>query len=1330
MKLPKSKTLIPTLITLLVCLTGALGLLFDVSESETKSIFGEVKSGSEASAVHSKRQTPESESILASKVDDLAKILAQDSDWQDRYPRGEISKSEWLDSTGPVFKNRSLLRTGSDRIPWVVWEDRFTEAVGGEIVQLSAVVYMADIFLIDANPDLVHPDAFDEFIQEFGLTVEKASELTDVVCVKLPSESLDTLDGTMNAFQARFPGASVEYEFLNFPSVEPDDWSSARMWGLDQINALDAWEFQTGPTDESVVVAVIDTGLQVSHPDIAENVYSNSRYVGNEWDFVDEDSDPNDVDGHGTHVAGIVGAVGNNGSGSVGVNWNVKILPLKVGDEEGLRTSAIIDALAYVSSLKRAGVNIVATNNSYGSGGYSSMTRSEISKHKDLGVLFVAAAGNDGINMDASSDSMEYPAGYDLDNIISVASSNQEDALNASSNYGSESVDISAPGSDIYSLYPTDSYEFLSGTSMASPMVAGAVALLAASDPTLSASQIKTRLMESADLVESQSGFTVSGRRLNLLAALDPDFSGHEIEISNVSDSIVLIPEVGMTAMFHVEAHGSANISVSISEGDSVEFAELANDGSYRFLATGEGQSVIRFESELGGILRSIEKTVIVGDASSVSTGLLHHFTFDSQGATEEDLAGGSDGTLVGVTKEYDDYGQSVRFDSFTDKMSFAGQFSEQVTIAALVRSDNLISSAHPRIVNMPFYYLYISSGEGSGVPDGNRQTLKFYSDFENYGVWNAPPRSIQEGQWYYVVGSFDSSSVENTPALYINGGAQVVRMQQAPSGSMLSTGTTSYVGNNAASERSFEGVIADVRIYNRELSSTEVSQLGAYLVQSKGANFLISGEDSVGLYEQTSFELRDFSYYPGDVVVEWYLADDSVGEVSETGEIQFYESGSQFVYAQVSDGVVTRVLRKQVEVELTAGYYEGETSGGGRVVVWVDDSLASGWVSIFDPETGFYRFEQSITIDEEGSFLSEEDSNGQISGSLSSELSGTVAFYGISFTGTFHNAPTDGSDFFTEYEGGVVGVLGDSLTLSVFSDESVVLLREGNYPDVITGVLDSSGGFVSSSSESETISIVFDSESTVVGTWGEHDLFLRQSGTAAVSSLMAGYFVGETSGSGLNGLYVEFVPPGADASEYLSGGELTFDENAQQDSTFELMLAADGSAERVSAGSWEERLDFLASFVSSEDSKISVKEVDEIRGQLLLADESYGVLMFEVTGEYPIEILSRALGFSFVSDGAEDPMVSIYRLQDGLAELLGANDDWQDGATVTSAGESVQGAYLNLLSGFDELSLDPLPSDSKESAFRVWLSPGRYLLRVELASGDPGSCLIEAFAL
>ena len=224
------------------------------------------------------------------------------------------------------------------------------------------------------------------------------------------------------------------------------------------------------PASANVLVGVIDTGVDYNHPDLAANIWTNpGEIAGNGidddgngyiddvhgYDFVNNDGDPMDDNGHGTHFSGTIGGVGNNGIGVAGVNWNVKIMALKFLDSGGSGSTA--NAVAGVQYATMMGVDV--TSNSWGGGGFSQALYDAIDAAGAANIAFVAAAGNNGANNDTSP---AYPAAYDLPNIISVAATDDNDELASFSNYGAASVDLGAPGVDILSTLPGNQYGLLS----------------------------------------------------------------------------------------------------------------------------------------------------------------------------------------------------------------------------------------------------------------------------------------------------------------------------------------------------------------------------------------------------------------------------------------------------------------------------------------------------------------------------------------------------------------------------------------------------------------------------------------------------------------------------------------------------------------------------------------------------------------------------------------------------------------------------------------------------------------------------------------------------
>ena len=313
----------------------------------------------------------------------------------------------------------------------------------------------------------------------------------------------------------------------------PNDPGYPLQWAPPIMQAPTAWNITTGA--RIVVVAVLDSGLDLSHPDLIANTWKNPRELATNgiddekngfvddvygWNFLTNTNNVQDNYGHGTHVSGIIGAVGNNGVGITGLGWQVALMPLKILGDNGVGTvSAALAAMSYVTMMRRDfETNIVVSNNSWGaSTGASVVMRDAIAAMGDIGITFVAAAGNNGSNNDIVP---RYPSSYDVPNVIAVAASDQADTLSSFSNYGPTTVDLAAPGSLIYSTLSGGTYGYLSGTSMAAPQVAGAIALLNAGKPGLTVAQTRAAILSSTDVIPSMVGKTVTGGRLNINGAM------------------------------------------------------------------------------------------------------------------------------------------------------------------------------------------------------------------------------------------------------------------------------------------------------------------------------------------------------------------------------------------------------------------------------------------------------------------------------------------------------------------------------------------------------------------------------------------------------------------------------------------------------------------------------------------------------------------------------------------------------------------------------------------------------------------------------------------
>ncbi|HEX8107888.1 MAG TPA: S8 family serine peptidase, partial [Kofleriaceae bacterium] len=334
----------------------------------------------------------------------------------------------------------------------------------------------------------------------------------------------------------------AEPNYILRTAAVPDDARFPELYGLHNtgqtggtpdadIDAPEAWDRTVGSS--KVVIGVIDTGVDYRHEDLAANMWVNPREIpdngidddGNGviddvhgFDAITGSGDPFDDNHHGTHTAGTIGAVGNNGIGVVGVNWHTQIMALKFLNYDGWGTTAdAIRAIDYAVAQKLAGVNLRVLSNSWGGDGFSQALLDAILSAGEADILFVAAAGNSATDTDAFP---YYPSAYEAPNLVSVAATDQADRLASFSNFGATTVDLGAPGTNILSTVPNNDYQFLDGTSMATPHVAGVAALALSINDTLTADELKDILLTSGDPIPALNGTTFSGRRLNAAAAV------------------------------------------------------------------------------------------------------------------------------------------------------------------------------------------------------------------------------------------------------------------------------------------------------------------------------------------------------------------------------------------------------------------------------------------------------------------------------------------------------------------------------------------------------------------------------------------------------------------------------------------------------------------------------------------------------------------------------------------------------------------------------------------------------------------------------------------
>jgi subtilisin family serine protease len=485
--------------------------------------------------------------------------------------------------------------------------------------------------------------------------------------------------------------AYAEPNYIYHISRVPNDPRFPQQWALQNtgqdggtpdadIDATEAWEFSRGG---EVIVGVVDTGIDYTHEDLASNMWRNpgetpgdgidndgNGYVDDVFgiDEYNHDSDPMDDESHGSHCAGIIAAYGDNGVGTAGACWRVRLMALKFLSGSGSGNS--FDAATCIEYAVRHGARVL--NNSWGGGAYSSTLLDAIEFARMSNVLFCASAGNggsDGIGDDNDSVA-RYPSTYTNGNIIAVAATDQNDNLTSFSNYGIESVDLSAPGYKILSTVPNNGYQLKDGTSMATPYVTGAAALLLAYNEYLNVAQVRDALLDTVDVVNSLTGRVVTGGRLNVysaLQALDGLFFDRVEYFVNTQVYVLAVAS-------QFEASNAIGVTVSTDQGDSEQLLLARRDaGGYAFTnsirlvyglaAPGNGQ----LEGMHGAMLSAIRPGIAATGVAHVVLGLQVYISTPAQtvpyGTTSMAVRGSNNGTVpCGMTASNAATGQALAF--------------------------------------------------------------------------------------------------------------------------------------------------------------------------------------------------------------------------------------------------------------------------------------------------------------------------------------------------------------------------------------------------------------------------------------------------------------------------------------------------------------------------------------------------------------------------------------------------------------------------------------------------------------------------------------------
>lgn len=520
------------------------------------------------------------------------------------------------------FSNRVIRKTlyrTDFKYPIILKTETLEISPEGNESTVSEKTMVGDHVMVQLPEDLDR-DLLDAWATSRGYEIRHQLRTAPIVLLSASEPTVETVDHLQSELGLFFQSVGedpevqvVEPDYLHFPTATPNDPAFSDLWGLHNagqfsgtvdadIDAPEAWDITTDAS--SVLVGVIDTGVDRAHPDLSANMWTNPLEIAGNgvdddnngfiddvhgWDFYEDNNDPSDGGSHGTHCAGTIGAVGSNGIGVVGVSWNVSMVGIRFLGPTGGSTSDAIESINYATII---GADL--TSNSWGGGGFSTSLLQAIENGASADILFVAAAGNESVDNDTNP---HYPSSYTSNSIISVAASDRNDGIASFSNWGRTSVDLAAPGVAIYSTIPNSSYGNKSGTSMATPHVSGALALLRSVAPQLPHLDLKQQLLQTVDPVAAFSQNTVTGGRMNLNATMQQlggaslRLTQYEIDDSAGNDNGIINPDEPIDMVFEIANQGvdsAVNVTASLVFGSGTEFSSTGNTLSLGTIASGQ----------------------------------------------------------------------------------------------------------------------------------------------------------------------------------------------------------------------------------------------------------------------------------------------------------------------------------------------------------------------------------------------------------------------------------------------------------------------------------------------------------------------------------------------------------------------------------------------------------------------------------------------------------------------------------------------------------------------------------------------------------------------